>query len=114
MKTCPGCGEDRPLDQYRKARRSKDGLQWWCKECQRAAEQRSYVKKQYGITLDEYRALKESGCAVCGSHHRLAIDHCHTTGRVRGVLCMGCNIAVGQAGDDPERLRSLAEYLESA
>ena len=42
----------------------------------------------------------------------LVIDHDHNTGEVRGLLCNGCNIALGQCRDDPEVLRALADYLE--
>jgi hypothetical protein len=57
-------------------------------------------------------------CAVCRKLNpdrlgrRLHVDHCHETGRVRGLLCTLCNNAIGQAGESPERLRALATYLE--
>lgn len=47
-----------------------------------------------------------------GSIMRLAIDHCHVTGAVRGLLCNGCNTALGKANDDPHLLRAMADYLE--
>lgn len=74
----------------------------------------------YGITADEYQALyKHQGgrCYICrratGARKRLAVDHCHTTGMVRGLLCGTCNRKViGHLRDDPEALRRAAEYLE--
>lgn len=76
------------------------------------------LKRQYGITLVEFRVLleKQSGkCAICGeacaTGQRLAVDHCHTTGRVRALLCRACNSALGLMGEDPKRLLSAVDYL---
>lgn len=74
------------------------------------------TSKLYGITkseASEFRARTE--CEVCGGGPRgkgLHIDHNHATGLIRGVLCHGCNLALGNVEDNPERLRALAEYLE--
>lgn len=54
-------------------------------------------------------------CAICGercsSFKELAVDHCHTTGKVRGLLCMQCNTALGQLKDDVNRLQRAITYL---
>ena len=78
----------------------------------------SLYKRKYGIELQEYESLvklQNGVCAVCGeissSGRRLAIDHSHTTGRVRGLLCNNCNVGLGLAGDNIYRLLQLAEYL---
>lgn len=79
----------------------------------RAKHNRSQRAKSYGITLDElalYEAVTE--CEVCGSSDRLVIDHNHTTGEIRGVLCSNCNTTLGHSGDDPDTLRRLADYLD--
>lgn len=71
---------------------------------------------RYGLTLaelDELLASLSEKCAVCGSTRDLHIDHCHSTGKIRGILCGRCNNAAGQTGDDPERLRAIADYLEA-
>ena len=65
----------------------------------------------YGVTEDEYALHSASGCAVCGRADQLVVDHCHATGKVRGVLCSNCNVAIGMAGDNPERLVKMADYL---
>jgi len=78
------------------------------------------IRRTYGITYEEYEQMVEDqggGCAICGKTEseegrRLPIDHCHTTGKVRGVLCAKCNQALGMFRDDPELLRNAAQYLE--
>ena len=70
-----------------------------------------------GLTLDQYHALAERQdfcCAICGEEldFRPTVDHCHATNRVRGLLCMNCNLGLGHFGDHPARLVSAAQYLE--
>ncbi len=83
------------------------------------------LKKHYGITLADWEAmyLAQGGvCAVCKAtetdkssrYANLAVDHCHTTGKVRGLLCNACNRAIGFLRDDPQIARALAAYLEGA
>lgn len=72
--------------------------------------------KKYGLTVEQYQALlaaHNGKCAACGDDFgkRNHIDHCHTTGVVRGLLCNNCNLGVGHFRDDPRRLESAARYL---
>lgn len=83
------------------------------------------LRKKYGITLDRYNEmlLDQGGvCAICGNRETrvdkrvnrtsyLAVDHCHTTGKVRGLLCHSCNSMLGQAGDSVEKLQIGINYL---
>lgn len=76
------------------------------------------LKTRYGITIAQYDALAEAqggGCALCGkactTGKRLAVDHDHATGRVRGLLCRKCNRGLGHFDDDPAALRRAADYL---
>lgn len=91
----------------------------------RADYQRRYtLKKKYGITPEQYDAMLEQQggrCAACGSTKTgrqgtaaawFVVDHCHETGKVRGLLCHPCNVSIGQAGESAARLRVLADYLE--
>ena len=79
-----------------------------------------HLEYSYGITLDDFNAMREKAnysCQGCGKHEkdtprkRLFVDHCHTTGAIRGLLCQQCNTALGMANDNPEILASLISYL---
>lgn len=56
---------------------------------------------------------QENACAVCGDLGQLVVDHCHTTGKIRGLLCHPCNLSLGKMKDSPELIRKLAEYCEA-
>lgn len=80
------------------------------------------LSRQYGISLDEYEEMlvRQSGaCAICGSTDSgaagksFSVDHCHESGKVRSLLCRGCNIGVGHFKDDPELLEAAARYIRS-
>ena len=78
------------------------------------------LKNRYGMSVAEYNKLfvKQSGyCASCGTHQvelkkRLGVDHCHITGKIRGLLCDRCNRAFGLLRDDISVLESLLEYAK--
>ena len=89
------------------------------------------LQANYGISLAEYDALyrKQSGCcAICGirkepwqpgggvmgRYRFLVVDHDHSTGRVRGLLCFGCNLAIGHFRDDPTLMLAAAAYMRTA
>lgn len=75
--------------------------------------------RDHGISVEEFAWMlhrQQSTCAGCCSELSLDrfthIDHCHTTGSVRGILCHHCNLVLGQARDNATTLRRLADYLE--
>lgn len=79
------------------------------------------IRRVYGITLQEYDDMlyeQGSGCAICGTKNdvvegrRLAIDHCHDSGKVRGILCAKCNKGLGLFCDSVENLESAIKYLK--
>lgn len=77
------------------------------------------LKRVYGITRAEYelRRDEQAGvCAICKNppdSRGLAIDHCHATGKIRGLLCNKCNCALGQFSDSLERLNAAILYLKN-
>ena len=91
--------------------------QWYFNNKERLIEY--YLEKKYDITLEQYNELlikQDFCCAICGKHvskckKRLAVDHDHITGEVRGLLCMQCNIILGNANDDVEILLEAINYL---
>lgn len=82
------------------------------------------LRKSFGIDLIDYQKMfvEQGGCcAACKNPERdmrngkvkwLAVDHCHETGAVRGLLCAGCNMSIGRMQEDPDRLRAAADYIE--
>jgi hypothetical protein len=78
------------------------------------SNRKSHLKRKYGLTLEVYDAMLASqggGCAICGNPNADNVDHDHATGKVRGILCFNCNIAVGQMEDDEDRLAAAMAYL---
>ena len=63
-------------------------------------------------------AIQRGCCAICGTHQsemkiRLSVDHDHTTGKIRSLLCKSCNIGLGEFKDRVELLKKAISYLES-
>lgn len=85
---------------------------------------RRNVLQRYGLTPEAYEALylKQDGrCAVCGTDKAgngkgdryLDVDHCHETGKVRGLLCRRCNVTAGVLEKNRERISMIEKYLQS-
>lgn len=112
-KPCSKCKCILPLTEFYRNKRQKDGLNSYCKLCdkKRVAERRGHT---LDIDSDTYYALvkKQNGlCAICDRPGKLAIDHCHTTNIVRGLLCFSCNTSLGKFEDNIEWLQSAVRYL---
>ncbi len=83
---------------------------------------RNYLKSTYNISLEDYKLMMENQqerCFCCGKHKDdltkgLFVDHCHETGRVRGLLCATCNLAIGYVNDDISILENMIKYLKNA
>lgn len=76
---------------------------------------RHHLKERYGITSEQYQDMAKDGCQICGcfgnSKKRLHVDHCHSTGKVRGVLCDPCNRGLGCFRDDISKIEKAISYL---
>lgn len=75
------------------------------------------IKNKYGITEQDWLQLldKQGGhCACCPETEGLCVDHCHTTGKVRGLLCHHCNRALGLFRDNPEYITNALNYLNDS
>lgn len=84
----------------------------------------AYLKRTYGITIDDYNKLYEEQnerCAIChrkseevksGKGRTLAVDHCHDTGQIRGLLCNDCNRTIGFLGETFDNAGKFIDYLE--
>ena len=85
----------------------------------RSADRKSYLKRKYGMTMEQYEAMLEAqggGCFICGRPPRqdisLHVDHDHSTGAIRGILCFCCNNALADFQEDPMLLRKAIGYLD--
>lgn len=94
------------------------GIRWRAKhpEQNRLINWASHLKRSYGMSLDQYNKLvaaHRGKCAICTEEMRKPhIDHCHTTGKIRGLLCGPCNHAIGSLKDSPLRCFLAASYLQ--
>ena len=84
----------------------------------RLADRKSYLKRKYGLTIEQYDAMlaaQGGGCCICGRPPRddisLHVDHDHSTGKVRGILCFCCNNALADFQEDAQLLQEAVAYL---
>jgi len=120
---CQDCGEDLDINPVYKNRIYRQSR---CRNCfnkrfnGRYKEQvREFCLKQdYGITIEDYNSLlnlQDGVCAICKQESldkNLAVDHDHTTGEIRGLLCQKCNQAIGLLKESPDLIMNAYEYLE--
>lgn len=138
---CSKCFLIKPLEDFVKDKFSKGGRRSFCKICKnksdapRREKQREVYKSRYrerdvwlhrqrkfGLTKEAYFLLladQRGACAICKisfpqeiAHRNIHIDHNHETGKVRGILCMGCNNGLGALKDNITILKNAAQYLE--
>ena len=132
MKACTKCGVVKELDAFAtlgKGRSSPDGKTATCRECLNEKGRRWYRNQtrayhrmsRYGLSEETYKQMLEAQgfkCALCGSldprrKQGFVVDHCHSTGKIRGLLCHPCNIALGMLGDDADGLTRALNYVKA-
>lgn len=114
-KLCLKCGEVKPWSDWHRNVTASDGLSTRCKACRAVEGRAGHLKRNYNLTEAERDALIAAQyglCAICLDAPPVHVDHCHKTGRVRGVLCFNCNSAIGKLRDKPDAARRAAAYLE--
>lgn len=113
--TCNDCRNKYNLELYHKNEKQKEN--------HRKASWKHQIKKNYGITPEEYYDMldeQEGRCKMCNTHiddlpiHNLYVDHCYTTGRIRGLLCNSCNTGLGMFRDRQDLLLKAKEYLDDS
>ena len=108
---CHDCKERLPVENFSPCKRTSSGRSSRCKRCHNIRS----VRKRTGVSLPEarewFKRRTEGCCEVCKSTADLNIDHNHSTGRVRGILCGDCNRALGLLKEDIGRIFSLRNYL---
>jgi hypothetical protein len=124
-KQCCTCKQVKQLDKFSKNKSRKDGYCHQCKDCIKKYQDskrdkireynKSYnkeynlknktkvetkkkectLRRKYNLTIEQANDIYSKGCEICGCKERLAIDHCHETGKIRGCLCFRCNVSLG-------------------
>jgi hypothetical protein len=130
---CRDCGSTLPVSEFPKTN-SRLGHRPNCKKCHGIEVSIRYhnnpgvkdmirdrnLKRKFGISLNEYQDKfnSQSGlCQICNKEEPvkgrlLSVDHCHETGKIRGLLCTLCNTTLGKVKDDIDLLESMIQYLE--
>lgn len=130
LRQCRSCGleahTEEQLANFVKGKNNKHGYRQLCKECVNKSQtfdddrtRNNFLRSRYNITIDDYNRMFEEQkgcCAICGKHQtetkkRLYVDHCHTTGQVRQLLCQHCNLIIGFANDNPNILAEALAYI---
>lgn len=135
-KKCSACGTVKPISSFSKHGTGRDRRRGQCRECRSSynklhhnryktrrpkprylTKRNQRLRKQYGITHADYVGLLASqggGCALCGfkpTDKPLCVDHCHDSGRIRGILCRACNRALALFGDNETGIRRILAYV---
>jgi hypothetical protein len=130
MKKCPKCGVEKPLSEFHKDKYNKDGITRNCGKCATSQSKEWYRKnphvkrnanlfREYGISLEEFENMKikqQGKCAICKNVFKNSVDTCvdhnHTTGQVRELLCNHCNRAIGLFRESIDTVKSALNYLK--
>jgi hypothetical protein len=126
MKQCTHCKKFKPKQKFNNRRKRKAS---WCKHCLRENQknyrrtpegkiwlQQRHRQEAYGLDPMTYQLLclsQNNLCLVCKKQKSLTVDHCHKTGKIRGLLCCLCNSGIGHLQDSPSLLKQAIQYLQT-
>jgi hypothetical protein len=134
-KQCSKCEQELPLSDFirRKLKSGHWGHVSWCRPCRNVKAKQDWAdgsirdsvyRRKFGIGIEDYDAMfsaQGGRCAICNTDQptghgakngRFSVDHDHATGEVRGLLCAGCNTALGGFKDDVEIMKSAIHYIQ--
>ena len=112
-KTCTRCKHEKEITEFHKSKSQQDGRTYVCKPCCR--DQQMQIK--FGMSKEDYDIMfaKQGGlCAICShppTKKYFSVDHNHTTGNVRALLCNNCNAMIGLAKEKTETLQNAISYI---
>ena len=131
FKVCSRCNINKDETNFQKRKDRPIGLRPWCRDCQREIDRefrktdsgkKKYRKENWkksgiNITYEEYREKYErlkGCCEICQDKlPELCVDHNHTTGQIRGLLCTPCNLAIEHLKESTEILNNAVKYLNN-
>lgn len=116
---CITCNKEKNISEFKKSETIERGYKGVCNSCQSDKEKFHKLKKNYNISKEQYYLLlkeQEHKCKVCKTefNEKICVDHCHTTGKIRGLLCDNCNRGIGLLKDNKQILENAVLYLDSS
>lgn len=137
MKTCNRCKKHQPFSNFSPRKDRKNGHRSYCKPCSvnmtmeqdsknPKAKKGRWIKYAYGLSYNEYTKMlqkQNNVCAICFESEinidprtkeirNLAVDHCHISGKIRGLLCARCNTTLGKCEENISILENAIKYLK--
>ena len=131
MKQCSSCKQHLPINEFSPDKGKKSGLSSQCKTCRRLRYSTRYnktyrdtrLKTLYNLNFGDYEIMfanQNGKCKICSSSDTgrgdkwLVVDHCHQSGKIRGLLCNTCNRALGLFKDNIQTLEKALSYLNDS
>lgn len=129
-KVCGICKKAKELELFSKSKDHPTGRKFECRACAskrhkawrkknheavKLKDRVTHYIRKYGIPLEEAELLVKDRtgiCEICNEQHKLVVDHCHASEKVRGRICSACNSVLGYAKENKETLLSAMAYLE--
>lgn len=132
VKYCNQCKRDKKVEEFPIRKwKTNTGYGSYCKKCQwtrtaryrrqnpeilKKINRKAFIKYRYGLTEEQVQQMKDNQnacCKLCSKEKKLVIDHCHSTGKVRGLLCTHCNVLLGHI-ENKDKMKRIEQYLNAA